>query len=197
MLKLFYDGVEPQSLGFCTSGYCRFVFDWCSLGNKTTLAEQSPSSQRLFRLSSLDFLSVTAPKRPASPHAPQNQIEPPFQSSHAALPWCPSGQERGLTETLQISGLYKLVLIPLWSHTQVRHEGLLFYPLEPQATQRGPRNWVKSTHGGSGAVILNVIFTEATREFLWVTAKSQQNREAETNGARRSQMSPMSFFFFM
>lgn len=28
-----------------------------------------------------------------------------------------------------------------------------------------------STRRGSGAVILNVIFTEATREFLWAIAK--------------------------
>lgn len=65
---------------------------------------------------------------------------------------------------------------------------MLFYPLEPQATQQGPRNWVKSTHGGSGAVILNVIFTEVTREFLWATAKSQQHREAERSGARMRDM---------
>ncbi|KAF3693705.1 hypothetical protein EXN66_Car009381 [Channa argus] len=51
--------------------------------------------------------------------------------------------------------------------------------------QRGPRNWVKSTHGGSGTVIPNVIFTEATREFLWATAKSRQCSEAESSGARR------------
>lgn len=78
MLKLFCEAVEPQSLGFCTSGYCRFVFDQCSLRNKTTLAQQSPSSQRPFPLSSLDFLSTTAPKRPASS---QNQVEPCCPSS--------------------------------------------------------------------------------------------------------------------
>lgn len=58
--------------------------------------------------------------------------------------------------------------------------------------QQGPRNWVKSTHTGSGAVILNVIFTEATREFLWATAKSQQHREAE-RGTRSREI----FFFLM
>lgn len=93
------------------------------------------------------------------------------------LLWCPRGRERGLTEPLQISGLAKLALIPLWSFHpgQERREGLLFYSLTPQAKQRATRNWDNSTHGGSGAVILNVIFTEATREFLWATAKSQQH----------------------
>lgn len=33
------------------------------------------------------------------------------------LPFCPRRQERGLTETLQISGPSKLALIPLWSLT--------------------------------------------------------------------------------
>lgn len=68
------------------------------------------------------------------------------------------------------------------------------YLLELQATQREPRNWVTSTHGGSGTVILNVIFTEATREFLWVTAKNQYagrwRREVGGRGTRST-----SFFF--
>lgn len=101
-----------------------------------------------------------------------------------------------MTETLQISSPSKLALIQTLVPYlgQERHEGLLFYPLEPQATQQGPRNWVKSTHRGSGAVILNVIFTEATREFLWATAKSQQHREAERGARRRETCS--TFFFF-
>lgn len=91
-----------------------------------------------------------------------------------------------MTETLQISSPSKLALISLsvLYLGRERHEGLLFYPVEPQATQRGPRNWVKSTHGGSGAVILNVIFTEATREFLWATAKSQRGREERSEKER-------------
>lgn len=70
------------------------------------------------------------------------------------------------------------------------------YLLELQATQREPRNWVTSTHGGSGTVILNVIFTEATREFLWVTAKNQYagrwRREVGGRGTRST-----SFFFVL
>lgn len=112
-----------------------------------------------------------------SPRAPSDQIEPLHQKDNVNLLWCPRGRERGLTEPLQISGLAKLALIPLWSFHpgQERREGLLFYSLTPQAKQRATRNWDNSTHGGSGAVILNVIFTEATREFLWATAKSQQH----------------------
>lgn len=34
-----------------------------------------------------------------------------------AMLWCPIGQEEDLTETLQISSLSKIALIPLWSLT--------------------------------------------------------------------------------
>lgn len=141
-------------------------------------------------------LSITAPS-PVSPCCPCEQTEPLLEKSRATLvSFLPNGTP-DMTETLQISSPSKLALIPLLVPYlgQGRHEGLFFYPLEPQATQRGPRNWVKSTHGGSGTVIPNVIFTEATREFLWVTAKSQQHSKAESSGARRRETYPTFFFF--
>lgn len=40
------------------------------------------------------------------------------------------------------------------------------------------------THRGSGVVIVKVIFTEATGEFLWAAAKSQQQEEVRGEGKK-------------
>lgn len=40
------------------------------------------------------------------------------------------------------------------------------------------------THRGSGVVIVKVIFTEATGEFLWAEVKSQQKEEGRGEGKK-------------
>lgn len=165
----------------------QLVLDCFRFRHKTRLPEQSPSNWKLLYRCLINNPGYST-NYSTNSYVPTCSLGPD---------WTPflKSKERGLTETLQISSPSKLALIltPVPYLGQERHEVLLFYQLEPQATQQGPRNWVKSTHRGSGAVILNVILTEATREFLWATAKSQQHRE---RSQKEGDMLNLFFFFF-
>lgn len=71
--------------------------------------------------------------------------------------------------------LFLMILISLQSVTQVSRDTRSSYSahLNHRPCSEDPGTGL-SPHTGTGAVILNVIFT--TREFLWATAKRRQQR---------------------